>query len=90
MMLRRACPLLIGLLAVEVVRTRRRLANAETELGETRAAALGGPVVARSLVPEPEPREETGVTTRDHGPESATAVQDLSTEWEQAVPPMDS
>lgn len=90
MALRRACPLLIGLLAVEVARTRVRLANTESELREARAEALAATAMTHPPLGDPQPHGEPGVTATRVAAGVVGSVQDLATEWEQAVPPSDS
>jgi len=91
-MWRRAWPLLTGVLAVGLVLTRRRLSEAQAELDRVRAkaaatresAAEHGPAETAATVGEP------GATGGKATAESVTVESDLSSEWEQAVPPMDS
>jgi hypothetical protein len=72
---RRACPILIAIFAVALVLTRRRLCQVESdELGRARAEA----------------RHATESTDVQGKADLATVGSDLSSEWEQAVPPMDS
>ena len=91
-MWRRACAPLIGALATGLVLTRRRLSEAEAELERMRAAASAAGQGGT------EPVEIGAATTGGaaaaaaggEAPEVVTVVSDLSSEWEQAVPPMDS
>jgi len=88
---RRACPLLLGALAVGLVLTRHRLSDAQAELrllrltlrsherARSEAAMTAGAAVPTSRVQPVAPAE---------GPVVAPA-SDFS-EWEQAIPPMDS
>ena len=91
-MWRRACPLLTVALAAGLVITRRRLSEAQAELDHLRAVARTPTASAT------EPVAAKPETTGD-GPAATGAVQasevtagasELSSEWEQAVPPMDS
>ncbi len=84
--------MLIGVLVVGLVLTRRRLGEAEAELDRVRAqasAAGGGASEAASAEPQ---ATRVGVTaeTGEESAEDATGASDISSEWEQAVPPMDS
>jgi hypothetical protein len=84
-MWRAACTLLIGALAVGLIRTARRLGEAQAELERLRAAASATATGAA----------QPGATARERDGESEPAEvgaggTDLATEWEQAVPPMDS
>jgi hypothetical protein len=91
-MWRRAWFLLAGVLAVGLVLTRRRLSEAQAELDRVRAevvatqerAAQPGLAEAAATV------GETAMTGGKATAETAAAGSDLSSEWEQAVPPMDS
>jgi hypothetical protein len=91
-MWRRACPLLTGVIAVGLVLTRRRLSEAKAELDRVRAeaaatrerAAQSGPAEAPATV------GETATSGGKATAETAAVGSDLSSEWEQAVPPMDS
>ncbi len=91
-MWRRACALLIGVLIFGLVLTRRRLRDAEAELDRLRAQTSGagkGPTAAVSAEP---PATDKGAAPASGGEtaEGATVASDMSSEWEQAVPPMDS
>ena len=79
-MWRRACPLLIGVLVVGLVLT-RRVSEAEAELDHARAhASAAGRGATAAFSPEP----------RATGEGAVTGGWDMSSEWEQAVAPMDS
>ncbi len=73
----RACPLLIGVLAGALILTRRHLSRMHAELDRARAEAASAHMRATAA---PNGQPTTGITTGS----------DLSSEWEQAVPPMDS
>jgi hypothetical protein len=74
-MWRRACPILIAIFAVALVLTRRRLCQVESdELNRARGEAGHA-------------MESTGTQGK---PGVAAVGSDLSSEWEQGVPPMDS
>jgi hypothetical protein len=91
-MWRRACPLVTGVLVAGLIITRRRLSAAQTELDHLRAVARNAAVSA------PEPLAAKPETTSDRAPatgavqarDAAAGAAELSSEWEQAVPPMDS
>jgi hypothetical protein len=90
-MWRRSCPLLTLVLAVGVVFMRRRLREAEAELERARTEA--GARRARVAEPAPAERAAAGdrVATTGGGEQAeAATTSELSAEWEQAVPPMDS
>jgi hypothetical protein len=87
----RACALLIGVLGVGLVLTRRRLDEAEAELDRVRAqasAASKGATAVASV--EPQATGGGAAATGGEPAEGATGASDISSEWEQAVPPMDS
>ena len=90
MMSRRACFLVIGCLAVAWGVTRRRARQREIEAQEARASALVGDVPAQPLAAEPKPSSGEAMATSEAGSKDATPAQDISAEWEQAVPPTDS
>ncbi len=86
----RTCPLLIGVLSAGLVLTRRRLRDAEVELERLRAEPVRAPS-AESRLSEPTAGSDGAV--RSDGRQAAKVGpdgSDLSSEWEQAVPPMDS
>lgn len=87
----RACPLLIGVLVVGLVLTRRRLGEAEAELDRVRAQASAASKGA-TAVASAQPQATGGGATATAGEtdEGATGASGISSEWEQAVPPMDS
>jgi hypothetical protein len=89
---RRACPLLIGALGVGLVLTRRRLSEAEAEFERVRAAASAAGKGAAEPVDIEAGTAGSAVAAAANGKASGAAVvaSDLSSEWEQAVPPMDS
>lgn len=89
-MWRRTCPLLIGALAAGLVLTRRRLRAAEVELERLRAESLRAPAAES---PPPEPTAGSDGAAKSGGSQAAKVGgegSDISSEWEQAVPPMDS
>jgi hypothetical protein len=91
-MWRRACPLLIGALSAALVLTRRRLSEAEAELERVRAAAsAAGKGAAEPVDIEAGTAGSAVSAAAGRGAsEAATGASDISSEWEQAVPPMDS
>jgi hypothetical protein len=91
-MLHRACPLLTIVLAAGLVLTRRRLNEAEAELERIRAGGSAPTAsVAQSAPAQPAATGDEGAATSGgKDGEATTAASDLSAEWEQAVPPMDS
>ena len=78
-------------LAVGLVLTRRRLSRVQAELERARAeagfhgggGAEGRPAQTDTTVTQP------AATSAERAPETGT-TSDLSSEWEQAVPPKDS
>lgn len=91
-MWRRSCPVLIGLLAIALVVTWRRLTGVEAyEVERARAEARAGAGDG-----EPESGQAESGAGGAHGPgggvaaATTTATSDLASEWEQGVPPMDS
>ncbi len=90
-MLRRACPLLTGVLAVGLALTRRRLAAVRAELDHVRAE-LAAPVksAGTQLRAETVAVEQPGAASIERTAEPVMAGSDLSSDWEQAVPPTDS
>jgi len=105
-MWRRAYPLLTAVLAVALVLTRRRLSRAQAELERMRAEVLermraeadaarmaGAEPVSSSSEPVfPKPTASSdGAEQSSGGPARVGSdASDISSEWEQAVPPMDS
>jgi hypothetical protein len=85
----RACALLTAVLAVGLVATRRRLRDAQAELERMRAEA------ADARTPAAGPELAAG-SVGSQGAESGQPAEvdagasDMASEWEQAVPPMDS
>jgi len=91
-MWRKACPWSTGVLAVALILTAWRLKAVETELDRMRDE------IARVRMAVP----ATGPTASPGAPDGASAAvptearapsgdgSDMSREWEQAVPPMDS
>jgi hypothetical protein len=84
-------PLLLGALGAGLILTRRRLSEAEAELECTRAAASAAGKGATEPVDI-----EAGTTggalaaaANGEAPEAAAVASDLSSQWEQAVPPID-
>ncbi len=73
----RACPLLTGVLAAGLILTRRHLHRVQAELDRARAEAASAHMRAAAA---PNGQPAAGIPTGS----------DLSSEWEQAVPPMDS
>ncbi len=88
----RACPLLIGVLVVGLVLTRRRrLGEAEAELDRVRAQASAASKRATAVASaQPQATGRGATATGGETDEDATGASDISSEWEQAVPPMDS
>jgi len=90
-MWRRARPLTTAVLAAGLVLMRRRLRKAQAELERLRAELKTAATAATEPVPgRPETAGDGAVTRVGEQTEVAAAVGDLSSEWEQAVPPMDS
>jgi len=91
-MWRRACPWLTAVLAVRVALMWWRLREAEAELERMYAAAsTPAPPAAEATAAEPETTAD-GAAASGGGEttEMAAGASDMSSEWEQAVPPMDS
>jgi hypothetical protein len=90
-MYRRACPVLLGALVVGLVLTRRRLRDAEAELRLLRLT-LGTHERARSEAAMTPGAAVSTSPARTVAPAEGPAVPPASdfSEWEQAVPPMDS
>ena len=84
-MSRRACPVLLIALAVGLVLTRRRLSAAEAELRLLRVASQA----AGTAGPQPSPTAAP-VGSGAQSAQSEMALPEDFSEWEQAVPPMDS
>jgi hypothetical protein len=84
-MWRGACTLLIGALAAGLVLTKRRLQEAEAEL--ERLHPTTGATGKGSTEPVASARETAGETEQA---DVVAGAADLSSEWEQAVAPMDS
>jgi hypothetical protein len=91
-MWRRVCPLLVIVLAAGLVLTRWRLNEAQGELERLRAeASAAGESARESVSVEAQATGGAAEATGDaKTAEAATVSSDLSSEWEQAVPPMDS
>ncbi len=87
----RAWALFMGVLAAWLILTRRRLSRVQAELDHARAEsgarsgrdAEGGPARAETV------HAQTAAPSAERAPETTTG-SDLASEWEQAVPPMDS
>ena len=94
-MWRRVCPLLTVAFEAGLVITRRRLSYAQAERDHLRAVARTRAQRQRSH-PHPNPRRPVmdpprpAPFTRPKSIEVATGASELSSEWEHAVPPMDS
>ena len=91
-MWRKACPFLVIVLAAGLVLTRWRLNEAQAELERLRAeASAAGKSVREAVSAEAPATGGAAEATGDANTAEAAAVSsDLSSEWEQAVPPMDS
>ena len=89
-MWRRACPWLTGVLAGALILVGRRLKQVQAELDQIRDEVAA----ARTAGPEPRSTEAgtaaDGAATAGHEKAPELAGEDMSAEWEQAVPPMDS
>jgi len=89
---RKACPWFTGVLAVAVTLTAWRLKEVQVELERMRDQVAAG----RTVSPEPGSAEPAAAADRasaaraEETPAVAGAASDMSAEWEQAVPPMDS
>jgi len=91
-MWRKACPLLTVVLAVALVAAAWRLRDAQTELDQIeRLVALreAADAAARSVKP-PSATEPAVPAEPELSRDVADESSDMSAEWEQAVPPMDS
>ncbi len=91
-MWRRAFLLPLFVLAVALVLMKRRLREAEAELKRVRAERSATSTnVTRPVGGEPGTTSDPAAGTRGgEVAEVATGGPDLASEWEQAVPPMDS
>jgi hypothetical protein len=91
-MWRKACPPLTGVLAVALILVAWRLKTVETELDRVRDELAGtwtaGP--ARGSTETPAASDAASAAGPGESPDVAGDSPDISTEWEQAVPPMDS
>jgi hypothetical protein len=86
-MCRRSCPVLLVALAVGLVLTRRRLSSAQDELRLLRVAARA----QDRRISEVERTSDAAVAmSRAPAAVSAESPAEDFSEWEQAVPPMDS
>jgi len=86
-MCRRSCPVLVVALAVGLVLTRRRLSSAQNELRLLQVAARA----QERRISEAE-RTSDAALAMSRAPATVSAessAEDFS-EWEQAIPPMDS
>jgi len=80
-----ACVLLNGALTIGLIHSRRRLGEAEAELERLRGAGSApAPGAAKPPAATGDQADENESAELDAG------TADLATEWEQAVPPMDS
>lgn len=91
-MWRKACPWSTGVLAVALILVAWRLKTVETELDRMRdelaSAWTAGPASGSTEAPAAaDGRSAVGPT---EAPVAAAEASDMSSEWEQAVPPMDS
>ena len=91
-MWQRACPLLTAGLAVGLVLATRRLSDAKAELERLRTeAATARPAGAQPAATAPAASHGGAHEPQSERPaEVASDAPDISSEWEQAVPPMDS
>jgi len=91
-MSRIAWPVLTIILAVALVVTRRRLSDAEAEVQRVRAEAAAARAAAAETVFAETAETAGGVGAKSGGnrAEAESIGSELSSEWEQAVPPMDS
>jgi hypothetical protein len=91
-MWRKACPWSTGVLAVAVILVAWRLKTVETELDRVRDELAGAQTAGPAPGSTEAPAAADGASAA--GPREAPVVvgeaSDMSTEWEQAVPPMDS
>ena len=91
-MWRKACPWLTGVLAVALILATGRLKSVQAELERMRDQVATGQTVS----PEPGPTEpgapadQASAAGPGESPDVAREASDMSSEWEQAVPPMDS
>lgn len=92
-MWRKACPLLVIVLAAGLLLTRWRLNEAQAELERLRAER-GKPAGESAREAVSAEAQATGGAAEAIGDaktaQAATVSSDLSSEWEEAVPPMDS
>jgi len=91
-MWRRACPWLTGGLAVALVAAAWRLRDAQTELDQIeRLVAVRQAADAATRSVEPPPASQLALPAERERPRRVSDEPlDMSAEWEQAVPPMDS
>ena len=91
-MWRKGCPLLTGALGVAFITVAWRLRDAQIELDRIeRLVALRQAVGAAPALDEPPPAIDRGVPAEPQpSPDIAGEPSDMSSEWERAVPPMDS
>jgi hypothetical protein len=91
-MWRRACPLLVIVMAAGLVLTKWRLNQAQAELERLRAEASAAGTSPKEAVSAEAPVTSAAAeaTGDPNTAEAATVSSGLSSEWEQAVPPMDS
>jgi hypothetical protein len=84
--------MLTVILAVAFVVTKRRLSDAEVEVERVRAATAAASAAAAETAFDDTAETAGGVGTKSGGDtaEAASIGSELSSEWEQAVPPMDS
>jgi len=87
-MWRKAYPWLTGVLAVALISATWRLRAAEAELDRVERLVAAG-AAARSVGPSPA-TDRPVPAGLGHSPNVAGEGADMATEWEQAVPPMDS
>lgn len=90
-MRRKACPWLTGVLVVALITTAWRLRDANTELDQIeRLVAVGQAGRAAPVPIEPEAADRTVPAAPGQSSDVDGEPSDMSSEWEQAVPPMDS
>jgi hypothetical protein len=91
-MWRKGCPWLTGALAVALIAATWRLRDAQIELDRIeRLVALRQALGTAPPSIEPPPAADRAVLgTPEPSPVIAGEPSDMSSEWEQAVPPMDS
>jgi len=91
-MWRKACPWSTGVLAVVLILAAWRLKTVETELDRMRDELAGARTASPATGSAEAPAMANGASAA--GPSEAPVVagegSDIATEWEQAVPPMDS